>query len=153
MPQLSPQTFADTAKRRAVLQALVAHPQWRLEDVCNEVAREDGVYGHALASITVGELIGSGTAEGGDDAIDLARLERARAANGPKFDAIVLEVIGAAGRPVGASYVRARVGGPRWKLQAAIIRLAEAGVIERSGATSGVRYRLPTGPQNHGSQS
>lgn len=39
-----------------------------------------------------------------------------------------------------AAYLRARVGGPRWKLQASLRRLVNAGLVERSGSTSATRY-------------
>jgi hypothetical protein len=69
-------------------------------------------------------------------------LEHAKRVSGEEYDALVLDVIlGAKGRPVSASYLRARVGGPRWKLQGSLKRLVDAGSVQRKGVTSSTRYR------------
>ncbi|WP_146662087.1 hypothetical protein [Enhygromyxa salina] len=80
-------------------------------------------------------------ADGGPP-IQRGRLERASRASGEEFDACVVEVLGEAPRRVGAAYLRARLGGPRWKLLGSLRRLIAAGVVERTGVTSGTRYLL-----------
>ena len=79
-------------------------------------------------------------ADGGPP-IDRKRRAEAKKLTGEKFDACVLAVLGQAkGTPVGAAYLSARVGGPRWKLQASLRRLVDAKLVERSGTTSATRY-------------
>ena len=66
---------------------------------------------------------------------------RARRATGDTFDEMVLEVLTELWpKPVAAFEVRARLGGPRWKLQASLGRLVAARRAFRRGKTSGVRY-------------
>ena len=80
--------------------------------------------------------------EDGGPAIDRGVLERAKRLTGEDFDACVLQAIeSAGGRAVSASYLRVRVGGPRWKLLGSLHRLVEAGRVERKGVTSSTRYR------------
>jgi hypothetical protein len=101
-----------------------------------------------LESITLGELFSSSTLElpsDGGPVVDKRRLALAQTARGEEFDSWVLEVIGEAGMRVSAGYLRRRVGGPRWKLQAALGRLVDAGHVERTGVTSSTRYRLVEG--------
>ena len=91
------------------------------------------------------------------EAIGLELLERVRLADlwqaditlrrmaveqltGREFDACVLRTLREAGTKVGAAYLRERVGGPRWKLQASLGRLFDAGLVEREGTTSATRY-------------
>ena len=66
---------------------------------------------------------------------------RRRRSFGRAFDELVHEVIAEARRPIGAAYLRERVGGPRWKLQHSLRRLSAAGLIRRDGTTSATRYR------------
>jgi hypothetical protein len=111
--------------RGALLRILRAHPEWTLRQALEVAPRR------VLQHVRLGELVAPS---------DLARLARAERLSGAKFDACVLSVIREAGRPVAAAYLRARVGGPRWKLQDAVGRLAQTGKIERSGTTSATRY-------------
>jgi hypothetical protein len=76
----------------------------------------------------------------GEPPIHYERLALAVRCQGECFDKIVYEVLIEAGKAVGAAYLRARVGGPRWKLQSSLRRLAGAGMVERRGATSDARY-------------
>ena len=140
-----PVSLAETACRLAFVEVLCAHPQWSLENILGQVRRDDA-RSMVLGSITIGELVARAHGRP-SERIDVERLQRARAASGPAFDALVLEVIQEACGCVGASYVRARVGGPRWKLQASIRRLEESGAIKRTGATSSVRYHLLSRPR------
>jgi uncharacterized membrane protein len=57
-----------------------------------------------------------------------------------EFDACVLRTLREAGTKVAAAHLRERVGGPRWKLQASLGRLFDAGLVEREGTTSATRY-------------
>lgn len=87
-----------------------------------------------LRSVRVCDLLGV-------ELIDQARLTRASESTGADFDAEVLEVLREAGHEVAAAYLRERVGGPRWKLQASLGRLVKARLVERRGTTSSTRYR------------
>ncbi len=153
MPEPSAEVVAQLACRCAVIQVVRSHPEWSLGQIFDQLARTDA-RSEALRSVTIGELLAPArerTADrrrepagvrGAEPQIDLVRLRRASKLFGERFDAIVLEVITEAGQPVAAGYMRARVGGPRWKLQASFRRLVEAGKLERSGVTSSVRYWL-----------
>ena len=118
---------------RAVIIALHENPEWTLADLD---ARMDagGPRAAALANLTVGALRSAGS----DPEV---RRFVAQRAYGPRFDALVHAVLVEARRPVGAAYVRARLGGLRWKLQGSFRRLVSAGLAERSGTTSNTRYR------------
>ena len=153
MPEPSAETVAQLACRCAVVQVIRSHPEWSLGQIFDQLTRKDA-RSEALRSVTIGELLAPArdqTAErrhepagvqGTEPQIDMVRLRRASNLFGERFDAIVLEAIGEAGHPVAASYMRARVGGPRWKLQASFRRLAAKGAIQRRGNTSDVRYFL-----------
>lgn len=73
--------------------------------------------------------------------IDLDLRARASAESGQSFDAYVLSVLRQSyPKLVDASYLRARLGGPRWKLQHSLNRLAKAQLVLRIGRTSDTRY-------------
>ena len=134
------------AERRAVVLVLRSHSDWTFGQVLDHLER-GGARSTILRDLTIRELVGEPDADLMDLAtdhlppIDHSRLAAAKQAEGEVFDAFVLEVITeAAGRPVAASYVRARVGGPRWKLQASFRRLERAGQLRRSGRTSATRW-------------
>jgi hypothetical protein len=136
------------AERRAVLAVLRGHPEWTLGHVFSHL-EQNGPRALLLRDLTLGELLAAPDLdqitlpEDGGPPVDRKRLEAAKRLSGAGFDECVREVIAEASQtPVGASYLRARVGGPRWKLQAALRRLVDAGVVERSGSTSGTRYRI-----------
>jgi hypothetical protein len=136
----------ELAERRAVLTVLRRHPEWTLGHVCS-LLEQDGSRALLLRELTLGELFEEPrldrvrlAADGGPP-IDRGRRAAAVELTGERFDECVRAVLHEAGGvPVGASYLRARVGGPRWKLQASLRRLVEAGVVERSGSTSTTRY-------------
>ena len=134
------------AERRAVVLVLRSHPDWTLGQVFSQL---DGPKSEAVEAVTLGELIGVPVdddrrelAPDGGPPIDRRRLERARRIRGEAFDEHLLAVLREAPGPVAASYLRARVGGPRWKVQAATRRLELAGKIRRTGRTSATRYRV-----------
>jgi len=133
------------AERRAVARVLRSHPEWTLGDVVAYVDK-GGARSAALRSMPIRELLEGSAVDTDhpDDGppIDASILHRATRALGSEFDQLVRAVLVAADRPVGAAYLRARVGGPRWKLQASVRRLINAGLIERSGITSATRYRV-----------
>jgi hypothetical protein len=152
MSQLSTQRLEiilNQAERRAVVAVLRARPELTLEKL-QDCFR--GRYGATLRTITVRELLDSearldSTNDGGPP-VDRSALEEAKRLSGDAFDQRMLEVIrSASGRAVSASYLRARVGGPRWKLQASLRRLADLGQVERTGVTSSTRYRSVAPPQ------
>ena len=139
------------AERRAVVSVLRSHPEWTFGQVLAHLER-GGARSTVLRDLTIRELVGEPDADLSDLAtsraplIDHGRLEAAKQAQGEPFDAFVLEVITeAAERPVAASYLRARVGGPPWKLQASLRRLEFAGKLQRIGRTSGTRWSVVGG--------
>jgi hypothetical protein len=135
------------AERRAVLVVLRRHPEWTLGHLFSEI-QQNGARGHVLRDLSLGELFEDpdhldqiASATDGGPPVDRKRLEAAKKLTSADFDECVRAVIDEAGSPVAASYLRARVGGPRWKLQGSLRRLVNRGVVERSGSTSGSRYR------------
>jgi hypothetical protein len=138
-------TLVRETDRRTVAAALRAHPEWSFEALLTLAAR-DSEWSAALRSLTVGELL-----TGAHDVrfvlpndagpmIDLDRLKTARHRTGKDYDDLVHAVLLEAGRAVGARYLVARVGGPRWKLLASVRRHVEAGRVTRTGVTSATRY-------------
>lgn len=135
-------------ERRALVMVVRSHPELTLERLC-DLLEADGPRAALLRSVTVGELLCEPDPRAirlpgdGGPPIDPARLDEAQRQSGATFDQHVREVLSeAGGRAVKARYLRARLGGPRWKLQGGLNRLVAAGVVERSGTTSGTRYRL-----------
>lgn len=145
MTQLSSrlETILNEAERRALVAVLRARPDLTLEKLQDCFG---GRYGATLRTITVRELLEAEVdlhlPDDGGPAIDRAALELAKRSTGEAYDACVLRALcSAGGRAVSASYLRVRVGGPRWKLQGSLRRLVDAGDVERRGVTSSTRYR------------
>jgi hypothetical protein len=135
-------------ERRAVLTVLRCHPEWTLGHVFSHLECS-GSRARVHRDLTLGELCEDPrldqitlAADGGPP-IDRRRLADAMELVGEHFDACVRAVLDEAGGvPVASAYLRARVGGPRWKLQASLRRLIDAGLVDRSGSTSATRYRI-----------
>jgi hypothetical protein len=134
-------------ERRAVLAVLRRHPEWTLGQLFEHFER-DGDRAAVLRELTLGDLfehpdlpqLVMATDDG--PPIDRQRLRAAENLRGADFDAVVRAVIDEAGRHrISAAYLRARVGGPRWKLQESLRRLVDAGVVRRSGSTNATRYQ------------
>jgi hypothetical protein len=134
----------DDLQRLVVARTLRAHPEWLFANVAGIIER-GGPRADALGRLTVAELAQADVGEVCPD-IDRARRWRAMQRNGAAFDRLVFEVLCEAPGPVGASYLRARLGGPRWKLQASLHRLLADEKIERTGKTSAVRYTATREP-------
>lgn len=137
------ETILNEAERKALVAVLRARPELTLEKLQDCFV---GRYGDTLRTITVGELIDLDLDFGGPDdggpPVDRHVLELAKQSNGEAYDEFVHEaILAAGGRPVSASYLRARVGGPRWKLQGSLRRLVVSGRVHRNGVTSSTRYR------------
>ena len=137
------ETILSKAERRALVAVLRSRPELTLDKLQDCFG---GRYGATLRTITVRELLEAELElelpDDGGPAIDRSALEQAKRLTGEAFDACVLRALdGAGGRPVSAGYLRARVGGPRWKLQGSLRRLVDAGEVERRGVTSSTRYR------------
>ncbi|PRQ03416.1 hypothetical protein ENSA5_16220 [Enhygromyxa salina] len=144
IPQL--ESALREAEKVALVTVLRSHPEWTLGEVL-EYLDQGGARALALRGLTLRELLtepDAGCLSLPDDdgpVIDVARLERAKRVRAEAFDQLVEEVLTEAGRPVGAGYLRARVGGPRWKLQGALRRLVAAKVVVRTGSTSATLYQ------------
>ena len=148
MPTHHLEPLMQQAERRAVVTVLRAHPEWTLGHLFGHL-EQGGARANLLRNLTFGELLAdpgpatNGLPPDGGPPINRVRLAAARRAAGAEFDEHVQSVLAeAGGRAVAAAYLRARVGGPRWKLQDSFRRLTAAGAIERSGTTSGTRYRV-----------
>lgn len=135
------------AERHAVLTVLRDHPEWTLGHVFSHL-EHDGPRAPLLRELTLGELLRDPCldpleiANDGGPPIDRKRRAEARRLMGECFDECVRLVLDEAnGTAVAAAYLRARVGGPRWKLQASLRRLVAAGLVQRSGTTSATRYQ------------
>lgn len=124
---------ATEARRRASLIVIQAHPEWTLA----QLFRLDP---QLLDSLCLGELWGAPELAAWLESMPLTRLERALLADGQHFDALVLEVICEVGEPVKPRNLRARLGGPRWKLKGSLERLCAQGLVVREGSTSDTRY-------------
>jgi hypothetical protein len=148
MTHLEP--LLELAERRAVLLVLRRHPEWTLGHVCRHL-EQNGSRASLLRDLTLGELCEDPPldpirlADDGGPPIDRRRRAAAMKLSGEPFDECVRAVIDEAGMLVGAAYLRARVGGPRWKLQGSLRRLIDRGLVERSGTTSATRYRIARG--------
>ena len=128
------QLFATRLEHEIVVRALSRVPHCRLDELLAYIDAGER-YADALARLRVCELLPPA------DSIDLALLDRARRAQGEAYDALVLEVVRQAyPTRVDATYLRARIGGPRWKLQKSLGRLVRGQLVLRSGKTSGTRY-------------
>lgn len=152
MAALHLEPFLRQVERRAVVIVVRSRPELTLEQL-GDLLEATGARARVLRSVTVGELLCEPDPRAirlprdGGPPIDLELLDAAQRQSGAMFDRCVRTVLTAAGRrAVAASYLRARVGGPRWKLQASLRRLLAAGVIERSGTTSGTRYQIAERP-------
>lgn len=139
-----------------MLKVVQAHPEWTLGQL---LAQLEGPYGEVLEGLTLAELCDERLSalvmpKDGGPPVDVAQLEQAKRARGRAFRGHVRRVLATAPGFVGASYLRARVGGPRWKLQEALRKLEAEGVIERRGVTSATEYRFVSqGQRAHSSNS
>lgn len=139
-------TLVRETHKRAVAAALRAHPEWSFNALLTLAAR-DGRWSAILRGLTVGDLLTDAhdarvsLPNDTGPMIDLEWLERAQQSTGEDYDDLVHAVLLEAGCAVGARYLIARVGGPRWKLLASLGRLVESGHATRTGITSATRYR------------
>lgn len=142
------------AERRVLVNALRSHPSWTLGELVDYICGGGELSGQ-LRELRLEELVradavvvvGARPRVHGKGLVQ-ERLTAAREATGEFFDGFVREVLDEAasdpeldGGWVDAAFLRARVGGPRWKLQASITRLIDTGEVERKGKTSSTRYR------------
>lgn len=101
------------------------HPHWTLSQLSEAIGLE------LLERVRLADLWQADTT---------LRRMAAEQLTGREFDACVLRTLREAGTKVRASYLRERLGGPRWKLQASLGRLVDARLVEREGTTSTTRY-------------
>ena len=132
-PSPNPEDLARTARRRALVVVLRAHPTWTIE----QVLTGSKLHGHDLASLTVAELC-EGEQEFGISSL----YEQAMRRDGVRFDEFVYKVLAEAEEPVQTRYLRARLGGPRWEVKAALERLCSKGRVARTGVTSDSFYEI-----------
>lgn len=126
--------FSARLEDEIVLRALSRLPHRRLSELLAYIDAGKR-YADVLARSRVCDLVPPA------GIIDLALLGRAQRAQGEAYDALVLGVVRQAyPSRVDATYLRARVGGPRWKLQKSLGRLVHRQLLQRSGKTSGTRY-------------
>ncbi len=110
------------AVRSAIICELVDRPETLLSELSILLS---GDLGEIIGDIRICELLEA----------------RARSASCSVYDRRIVEAVRAAATlSVSPAYVRDRVGGSRWKRQAAILRLIESGEIVRTGTTGGTRY-------------
>jgi hypothetical protein len=136
-------------ERYVLARTLREHPEWRLEDLFAFIDDGRGLAA-VLGELTVADLcvepdstallVDAVTPARSRAHRDATRLRRALRAEGAAFDELVFEVLCDAGE-VGAAYLRARLGGPRWKLQNSLGRLIAAGQAVKRGNTFATRYR------------
>ncbi|EDM78361.1 hypothetical protein PPSIR1_05916 [Plesiocystis pacifica SIR-1] len=140
-------------ERHVLVCALRKHPSWTLGELVDYVV-QGGERAQTLRAVRLEELIG-GEQEvvvvgrrAHSKGLVLERLEAARQATGELFDEFVREVLDEAMSDpdvdqgwIDGRFLRNQVGGPRWKLQASLTRLVNAGQVERKGRTNSTRYR------------
>ncbi len=141
------QTSRASLERYVLVRTRQAHPQWSLEDLFTFI--DSGTpRAAALGKLTIADLWHEPDIGPIDEiegtTIDRARRRRAQRLTGAAFDQLVLEDLRAAGVAVGVSYLRARLGGPRSKLQDSLGRLIAAGKAMKFGTTSATRYQAGT---------
>ena len=128
-------------QRRALIEAIRRHPEWRLADL-DDVMESGNDRGKLLRGVTLDELRSPLEPLSLESPINSERLTRAQKLSGPDFDAVVFKIVDEAGDWVPSSYVKARAGGPRWKVQKSLGRLVDAGRLKREGTTSATLYRV-----------
>jgi hypothetical protein len=132
---VQPRAILQETERLGLVIAIREHPEWSLADLLDRVDADDG-RADVLRRLTVHELMH-------DPGVEIAhvRLVRARRSTGVAFDKLVLAVLTERWpQPVAAFELRAQLGGPRWKRQAALRRLVAAGKARRTGSTCDARY-------------
>jgi hypothetical protein len=140
-------------QQHVLAQTLRMHPEWSLEELFGFIDRGRGL-APALGKLRVSDLFvepdgatllaDAMEPRTPDEGVDPRRRMRAEQLEGELFDQLVLEVLREAAE-VKASYLRERLGGPRWKLQGSLGRLVRAGKASRSGTTSATTYSAGTG--------
>jgi hypothetical protein len=139
----------DKSERAGLVRVIRSHPELTLRNVL-AYANGGGPRAAILLDLTLHELASPVMPDDGSPAIDTGRLEQAMRAHGSHFDDLVLTVLEEAGCAVRGAYLRARVGGPRWKLQRSLRRLFEAKATDRSGRSGATRYWARTAPTEGG---
>lgn len=148
MPTLQLAPLLAKTERHILLAVLRDHPHWRLSELLRLI-EGDGPRAALLRDLRIEELLSTEVTVIVRGPLttdrDRERLEAAQQSSGELFDEFVREVLHEASTAgpgwVSAGYLRERVGGTRWKLQASLARLIDAGVVERTGRTSSTRYR------------
>lgn len=130
---LSIPDFRDEFHRRVAVRALWLVPHRPLRDLVDLITG-DSPHATALQSLTLAEVQ--------EQSIEAQQRAVAVRLVGDDFDQIVLAIVALAREWVKCGYVMARAGGPRWKVQHALVRLADAGELERRGKTSATEYRV-----------
>lgn len=139
--EVQPTSICHETERLGLVIAIREHPEWSLADLLDRV-EEDDAHAAVLRRLTIRELMHDPGV-----AVARVRLVRARRSTGVAFDNLVLDVlIDRWPQPVAAFELRAQLGGPRWKRQAALGRLVAAGMATRTGNTCDARYTAVRAP-------
>lgn len=124
-------------EREALIQTLCQHSEWPMRDVLRYI-EQGGAHARTLGELTLREL-----AEGRASCGQRSRRVLAEAVEGEDFDLLMLEVLREVeAREVKAAYLRAQLGGPRWKIRGSLARLEAQGLVIRTGVTSNTAYRV-----------
>ena len=123
-------------ERKALTLTLGHNAHWSLGAVLGYML-DDSEHAHALGQLTLLEI-----AEVYASRVQPARRAQAVLEQGEVFDALMLEVLREiAPNQVQAAYLRAQLGGPRWKVRGSLARLEAQGLVIRTGVTSDTCYR------------
>ena len=122
--------LASKARRRSLLAALRSHPELTVGQLDRLV--HVGEYADDLAQLTVAELL--------DPKLEKPAL--AIAVGESVEDAIMRVFQGREDTWIASSFFTRHMGLSRWVAQKALADLAARGLLERTGVTSGTRYRF-----------
>jgi hypothetical protein len=125
-------SLAKRARRAALIQAVRGRPELTIGQL--DALLANGDYAAELSQITIDELL---------SAEDLGTALVVR--QGESLEQAVLRVFEQLpGRPLASGFFCRYMGLERWTAQKLLADMAEAGLLIRSGKTSGTRYRLAT---------
>ena len=127
-----------SVERCTLIAGLHAMREWPLADLLAYIDERGSERARLLASVTLAELLHPDA----DKLIELGQLRAlAESSSGQLFEMLALGVLlEVYPLPVKRAYLMQRLGGPRWKLQTAMQRLAAQGKVTMFGNTSARCY-------------